>query len=90
MRSCRKRHAWIAAGCALSLGAGFALAEPGSDGAVRTSSLQVLERLTSLERIHVTAEKPANPDADPLSASLAELLEEAAKLEAEERLASPD
>lgn len=48
---------------------------------VRTQNLEVKERLQHLERIDVTAEKPANPDAEPLDEALLAILEEAEKTE---------
>ena len=58
-------------------GAGAASAtEPSSDGTVRTASLAVQERLMTLERIHVTSEKPADPDRDVPAPDLLRLLEE--------------
>jgi len=58
----------------LLLAAGSAWAD---DAVVRTQTLDVKERLQYLERIDVTAEKPANPDAEPLDDELLAILEEA-------------
>ena len=60
------------------VGAGSALA---NDAVVRTQTLQVKERLQHLELIEVTAEKAANPDAEPLDAELQAILEEAEQAE---------
>ena len=65
------------AGAAL-LAAGSALAD---DAVVRTHSLEVKERLQYIERIDVTAEKPANPDAEPLDNELLAILEEVEQIE---------
>ncbi|MGH8166479.1 MAG: hypothetical protein ACREQ1_04530 [Woeseiaceae bacterium] len=58
--------------------AGGALA---NDAPVHTKSLEVKERLQHLELIDVTAEKPANPDAERLDDELAAILEEAERAE---------
>ena len=60
------------------LGAGSALAD---DAVVRTQSLEVKERLQYIERIDVTSEKPANPDAEPLDDELLAILDEADRVE---------
>lgn len=57
------------------LAAGSALANDGQ--VVRTHNLEVKERLAHLERIDVTAEKPADPNAEPLDQELLAILEEA-------------
>jgi hypothetical protein len=49
-----------------------------ADEAVRTHSLEVMERLQHLELINVTTEKPANPHAEALDEELLAILEEAA------------
>ena len=66
------------AGAAL-LAAGSALADDA--GVVRTHNLEVKERLAHLERIDVTAEKPANPDAEQLDEELLAILEDVEHLE---------
>ena len=58
----------------LLLAAGSAMAD---GDVIRTQNLEVKERLAHLERIDVTAEKPANPDAEPLDDELLAILEEA-------------
>src|SRR5690606_34921646 len=68
------RLCMIVAGLVL-LGAGSAWADDAS--VVRTHSLEVKERLQHLELIEVTAEKPANPDAEPLDEELLEILQDA-------------
>jgi len=60
------------------LGAGSAMAD---DAVVRTQNLEVKERLQYIERIDVTAEKPANPDAEPLDEELLAILDEADRVE---------
>jgi hypothetical protein len=67
----------------LLLAAGGALAD---DAVVRTQSLDVKERLQYIERIDVTAEKPANPDAEPLDDELLAILEEAERVEQDRRV----
>lgn len=67
---------------ALLLAAGGALADDAST--VRTHNLEVKQRLAHLERIDVTAEKPAAQDAEPLDAELLAILEEVALLEADQ------
>ena len=59
-------------------GAGSVLA---NDAVVRTHTLEVKERLQHLELIEVTAEKPANPNAEPLEEELQAILEEAERAE---------
>lgn len=66
---------------ALLLAAGSALADDAD--VVRTQSLEVKERLQFIERIDVTAEKPANPDAEPLDDELLAILAEADAVEQE-------
>jgi hypothetical protein len=53
---------------------------------VRTQNLEVKERLQHLERIDVTAEKPANPDAEPLDDELLAILEEVHRVEQDQRV----
>ena len=65
------------------LAAGSAMAD---DAVVRTTNLEVKERLQHIERIDVTAEKPANPDAEPLDEELLAILEEAERLEQDRRI----
>lgn len=48
---------------------------------VRTHSLEVKERLQYIERIDVTAEKEASPDAEPLDVELLAILEEVEAIE---------
>jgi hypothetical protein len=67
----------------LLLAAGTALAD---DNVVRTQNLEVKERLQHLERIDVTAEKPANPDAEPLDDELLAILEEVERVEQDQRV----
>lgn len=69
------------AGAGLLTAAAAVLADDGS--AVRTHTLQVKERLQDIERIDVTAEKPANPDAEPLDEALRAILDEAERIEQE-------
>jgi hypothetical protein len=69
----------LAGAALLAAGAGASA----DDAVVRTHSLEVKERLQYLERIDVTSEKPANPDAEPLDAELLIILEEVEALEAE-------
>ena len=70
----------------LLLAVGSAMA----DGEViRTQNLEVKERLQHLERIDVTAEKPVNPDAEPLDDELLAILEEAERAEDGQRLGLP-
>jgi hypothetical protein len=64
---------------ALLLAAASALAD--NANVVRTQILDVKERLQHLERIDVTAEKPANPDAEPLDDELRAILDEAERAE---------
>jgi hypothetical protein len=64
---------------ALLLGAAGAMADDAN--VVRTQSLEVKERLQFIERIDVTAEKPANPDAEPLDDELLAILAEAEAVE---------
>lgn len=66
---------------ALLLATGSALADDAD--VVRTQSLEVKERLQFIERIDVTAEKPANPDAEPLDDELLAILAEADAVEQE-------
>ena len=51
------------------------------DQNVQVASLQVQERLQSIELINVTAEKPVNPDAEGPDAELAAILAEVDALE---------
>jgi uncharacterized protein HemX len=67
----------------LLLAAGTALA---GDNVVRTQNLEVKERLQHLERIDVTAEKPANPAAEPLDDELLAILEEVHRVEQSQRV----
>jgi hypothetical protein len=67
----------------LLLAAGTALAD---DNVVRTQNLEVKERLQHLERIDVTAEKPANPDAEALDDELLAILEEVDRVEQDPRV----
>ena len=60
------------------LGAGSAMAD---DAVVRTQSLEVKERLQYIERIDVTSEKPANPNAEALDEELLAILDEADRVE---------
>lgn len=63
-------------------GAASAVAdERTAEGAVRTASLDVRERLMTLERIHVTAEKPADPALDAPAPELARILDEIERIE---------
>tara|TARA_Y100001933_G_scaffold263598_1_gene325765 strand:- start:5450 stop:5701 length:252 start_codon:yes stop_codon:yes gene_type:complete len=66
------------AGVAL-LAAGSALADAGDT--VRTHSLEVKERLQHLERIDVTSELPASPNAEPLDDELLAILEDVERIE---------
>ncbi len=68
------------------LAAGSAMADSGD--VVRTHSLEVKERLQVIERIDVTAEKPASPDAEPLDEELLAILEEAEQVEQERPVAA--
>lgn len=51
---------------------------------VQTESLKVKERLQVIELINVTAEKTQVEDIEPVSEKVAEILEEAERVEAEE------
>ncbi len=51
---------------------------------VQTESLKVKERLKVIELINVTAEKEQVADVEPVSEKVAEILEEAELVEAEE------
>lgn len=51
---------------------------------VQTESLKVKERLQVIELINVTAEKAQVEDIEPVSEKVAEILEEAERVEAEE------
>ncbi len=51
---------------------------------VQTESLEVKERLQVIELINVTAEKEQVADVEPVSEKVAEILEEAERVEAEE------
>ncbi len=51
---------------------------------VQTESLEVKERLQVIELINVTAEKEQVADVEPVSEKVAEILEEAELVEAEE------
>ena len=51
---------------------------------VQTQSLEVKERLQVIELINVTAEKEHVADVEPVSEKVAEILEEAERVEAEE------
>ncbi len=51
---------------------------------VQTESLEVKERLQVIELINVTAEKEQVADVEPVSEKIAEILEEAERVEAEE------
>ena len=51
---------------------------------VQTESLKVKERLQVIELINVTAEKEQVADVEPVSEKVAEILEEAERVEAEE------
>ena len=51
---------------------------------VQTQSLEVKERLQVIELINVTAEKEQVADVEPVSEKIAEILEEAERVEAEE------
>ncbi len=51
---------------------------------VQTESLEVKERLQVIELINVTAEKEQVADVEPVSGKVAEILEEAERVEAEE------
>jgi hypothetical protein len=62
--------------------AGTALADNGT-AVIKVYSLDVKERIQNLELIDVTAEKQASPDAEPLDAELAAILDEAEALEEE-------
>lgn len=73
-----KKLAMSFAGLCL-LAAGSALANDAN--VVRTHSLEVKERLGHLERIDVTAEKPASPDAEPLDEELQAMLEQIESVE---------
>ncbi len=77
----------MAVAASLLLAAGSVLA----DGAVvTTQSLQVKQRLQNIERIDVTAEKPANPNAEPLDDDLVAILDEVAKVERDNGVAQKD
>lgn len=78
-----KRLCMTLAGAAL-LAAGSAMADDGQ--VVRGQHLEVKERLQHLERIDVTAELPANPDAEPLDNELLAILEEAERAEKGQRI----
>ena len=51
---------------------------------VQTESLEVKERLQVIELINVTAEKEQVADVEPVSEKIAEILEAAERVEAEE------
>ena len=51
---------------------------------VQTESLEVKERLQVIELINVTAEKEQVADVEPVSEQVAEILENAERVEAEE------
>ena len=51
---------------------------------VQTESLEVKERLQVIELIYVTAEKEQVADVEPVSEKIADILEEAERVEAEE------
>ncbi len=51
---------------------------------VKTESLEVKERLQAIELINVTAEKSEVQEVEPVSETVAEILEEAERIEAEE------
>lgn len=51
---------------------------------VQTESLEVKERLQVIELINVTAEKAQVEDVEPVSEKVAQILEEAEQVEAEE------
>ncbi len=51
---------------------------------VKTESLEVKERLQAIELINVTAEKSEVQEVEPVSEAIAEILEEAERVEAEE------
>ena len=51
---------------------------------VQTQSLEVKERLQTIELINVTAEKAQVEDAEPVSEIVNEILEEAERVETEE------
>ena len=51
---------------------------------VQTESLEVKERLQVIELINVTAEKEQVADVEPVSEKVADILEEAERVEAEE------
>ena len=51
---------------------------------VQTQSLEVKERLQVIELINVTAEKAQVEDVEPVSEKVAQILEEAEQVEAEE------
>ncbi len=51
---------------------------------VKTESLEVKERLQAIELINVTAEKSEVQEVEPVSEAIAEILEEAEGVEAEE------
>ena len=51
---------------------------------VKTESLEVKERLQAIELINVTAEKSEVQEVEPVSETVAEILDEAERVEAEE------
>lgn len=68
----------------LLLAAAGAFADDGN--VVRTHVLEVKQRLAHLERIDVTAEKPTSPDAEALDEELLAILENVARLEADQSI----
>jgi len=76
---------FLAAGISalLLVGAQFALADTTDGGGttVQPTSLRVMERLQTLERIDVTSEKPVDPAAEALDPALVELLQELAQFD---------
>ena len=73
------RIAFLSLAGAALMAAAAAQADGGD--VVRTHNLDVKERLAHLERIDVTAEKPANPEAEALDAELLAILDEAERAE---------
>ncbi len=69
----------LACAGALLLAAAGAFADDAN--VVRSHVLEVKQRLAHLERIDVTAEKPASPDAEPLDEELLAILDDVALLE---------
>ena len=81
MNKVSKATVWMLLGVACGLAGTASANELSTDGSVRAASLEVRERLTMLERIHVTSEKPADPTLEAPAPELALLLDEIERIE---------